>query len=207
MIKEYFANYFLHNVRRDLRHARATRWRSTRTRAEPWRVTLVDTGAETHDRRPAASASRDYLGDETFMLTYGDGVADVDIAGAAGRSTEPHGKLATVTAVQPPGRFGALQIDEDGHGATRFQREAAGRRRLDQRRLLRARARRSSTTSTATQTVWEQEPLERLAADGQLTCLPPRRLLAADGHAARQARARGAVGRRARRRGRSGDVV
>ncbi len=79
------------------------------------------------------------LGDETFMLTYGDGVTDVDIRELLAFH-ERHGKLATVTAVRPPARFGGL--DFDGDRVARVHREAADRRGLDQRRLLRARARR-----------------------------------------------------------------
>ena len=83
MIKEYFANYFLHMSDVTFDMAQQPRWRCTSSNAEPWRVTLVDTGEETHDRRPPASASRDYVeDDEAFCFTYGDGVADVDIARA-----------------------------------------------------------------------------------------------------------------------------
>ena len=110
VIKEYFSNYFLHmsDVTFDMRdnsmeiHQHA---------AEPWRVTLVDTGADTQTGGRIKRVAQ-YVRDDTFMLTYGDGVADVDI----GRLLEfhrAHGRLATITAVQPLGRFGALQIDED----------------------------------------------------------------------------------------------
>jgi glucose-1-phosphate cytidylyltransferase len=78
---------------------------------EPWRVTLVDTGAETQTGGRIRRVG-DYVHDDTFMLTYGDGVADVDIAKLL-EFHQAHGKLATITAVQPLGRFGALQIDED----------------------------------------------------------------------------------------------
>jgi glucose-1-phosphate cytidylyltransferase len=78
---------------------------------EPWRVTLVDTGAETQTGGRIRRIG-EYVRDDTFMLTYGDGVADVDIAKLL-EFHRAHGKLATITAVQPLGRFGALQIDED----------------------------------------------------------------------------------------------
>jgi len=79
--------------------------------AEPWRVTLVDTGADTQTGGRIKRVG-EYVRDDTFMLTYGDGVADVDIAKLL-KFHRAHGKLATITAVQPLGRFGALQMDDD----------------------------------------------------------------------------------------------
>jgi glucose-1-phosphate cytidylyltransferase len=79
--------------------------------AEPWKVTLVDTGAETQTGGRIRRVG-EYVRDDTFMLTYGDGVSDVDIAKLL-EFHRAHGKLATITAVQPLGRFGALEIDED----------------------------------------------------------------------------------------------
>ena len=111
MIKEYFANYFLHMS--DVTFDMADNQMEVHERhAEPWRVTLVDTGIETQTggrlRRVA-----DYLGDgEPFCCTYGDGVADVDVT-ATIEFHRSHGRLATVTAVQPPGRFGALVMEDE----------------------------------------------------------------------------------------------
>jgi glucose-1-phosphate cytidylyltransferase len=110
VIKEYFSNYFLHmsDVTFDMSdnsmvvHQKA---------AEPWRVTLVDTGPETQTGGRIRRVG-EYVRDETFMLTYGDGVADVDIAKLL-EFHRAHGRLATITAVQPLGRFGALEIDEE----------------------------------------------------------------------------------------------
>lgn len=122
MIKEYFSNYFLHmsDVTFDvmnntmLIHER---------HVEPWKVTLVDTGADTMTggriRRIAS-----YLGNETFMLTYGDGVSDVNISKLL-EYHKSHGKLATVTALQPTGRYGALNIDESNQVVS-FQEKVAG---------------------------------------------------------------------------------
>ena len=110
LIKEYFANYYLHmgDVTFDLaRNAMEVH----QSGAEPWRVTLVDTGEETLTGGRLARVLP-YLGDEPFCLTYGDGVADVDL-GALLAAHREHGRLATVTAVQPPTRFGALSL-EDG---------------------------------------------------------------------------------------------
>lgn len=111
LIKEYFANYFLHmsDVTFDMRH---NKMKVHQRNAEPWRVTLVDTGEETLTGGRLKRVA-DYIGDEeAFCFTYGDGVADVDIARQIAFHHQ-HGKLATVTAVQPPGRYGALNIDGD----------------------------------------------------------------------------------------------
>lgn len=106
VIKEYFANYFLHmsDVTFDMEH---NRMEVHQKKAEPWRVTLVDTGEETLTGGRLKRVA-DYLKDEVaFCFTYGDGVADVDITALIAFHRR-HGKLATVTAVQPPGRYGAL---------------------------------------------------------------------------------------------------
>ncbi len=111
MIKEYFANYFLHMS--DVTFDMADNQMEVHERhAEPWRVTLVDTGVETQTggrlRRVA-----EYLDEgEPFCCTYGDGVADVDIT-ASIEFHRSHGRMATVTAVRPPGRFGALVMDDE----------------------------------------------------------------------------------------------
>ena len=107
LIKEYFANYFLHttDITVDLRQNAFTPHATT---AEPWRVTIVDTGDATMTGGRLLRL-RQYLGDETFCLTYGDCVGDIDI----GRELAFHraeGATATVTAIQPPGRFGALSL-------------------------------------------------------------------------------------------------
>jgi glucose-1-phosphate cytidylyltransferase len=110
VIKEYFSNYFLHmsDVTFDMRD---NSMQVHQNAAEPWRVTLVDTGADTQTGGRIRRVG-EYVRDDTFMLTYGDGVADLDIAKLL-EFHRAHGKLATITAVQPLGRFGALQIDED----------------------------------------------------------------------------------------------
>jgi len=107
MIKEYFANYDLHtsDVTFDLSNNKTTVHR----RAELWRVTLVETGDSTMTGGRIRRV-RDHIGDQDFCLTYGDGVAQIDIS-ALLKFHEKHGLLATITAVQPPGRFGALDID------------------------------------------------------------------------------------------------
>lgn len=108
VIKEYFANYFLHmsDVTFDMSSNEMV---VHERKAEPWRVTLVDTGHETQTGGRLRRV-RDYIGKENFCLTYGDGVADVNVK-ALIEFHHAHGGLATVTAVQPPGRYGALKID------------------------------------------------------------------------------------------------
>jgi len=108
VIKEWFANYALHasDVTFDLQTGEMEVHRSA---TEPWRVTLVDTGEAT-STGGRLKRVLPYVGGETFCLTYGDGVADVDVRALIACHRE-HGRLATVTAVQPPGRFGALQMD------------------------------------------------------------------------------------------------
>jgi len=122
MIKEYFANYFLHmsDVTFDMVN---NQMKVHEQHAEPWRVTLVDTGNDTQTggrlRRVA-----DYLDEgEPFCCTYGDGIADIDIT-ATIEFHRSHGRLATITAVQPPGRFGALVLD--GQTVTRFAEKPGG---------------------------------------------------------------------------------
>ncbi|APW48183.1 glucose-1-phosphate cytidylyltransferase [Rhodoferax antarcticus] len=107
VIKEYFANYFLHmsDVTFDLAN---NQMEVHEHHAEPWRVTLVDTGEDTQTGGRLKRVARYLQGEDAFCFTYGDGVANVDIR-ASIAFHQAHGKLATVTAVQPPGRFGALQ--------------------------------------------------------------------------------------------------
>jgi glucose-1-phosphate cytidylyltransferase len=108
LIKEYFANYFLHmsDVTFDMLN---NKMEIHQNNAEPWRVTLVDTGDQTMTGGRLKRV-RQYLGDEDFCFTYGDGLADVNI-GELVAFHRHHGRMATVTAVQPPGRYGALEME------------------------------------------------------------------------------------------------
>ena len=110
-LKEYFSNYFLNNsdVTFDMKENKMI---VHRTNSEPWKVTVVDTGLNTMTGGRVKRV-RDFIGDETFMLTYGDGVSDVDIH-ALLKFHRDNGKLVTLTAVMPGGRFGALGIDKSG---------------------------------------------------------------------------------------------
>ncbi|WP_394791822.1 glucose-1-phosphate cytidylyltransferase [Rhodoferax sp.] len=163
IIKEYFANYFLHmsDVTFDMA---SNRMEVHHKHAEPWKVTLVDTG---DDSMTGGRLKRvaDYVKDEAaFCFTYGDGVSDVDI-GASIVFHQQHGKLATVTAVQPPGRYGALRMEGDVvQGFTEKPRGDGGLINggffvLSPKVLDRI---------TGDTTSWEAEPLMGLAEEGQL---------------------------------------
>ncbi len=111
MIKEYFANYFLHNADVTIDMVNNTHDYHL-TKAEPWRITLVDTGMDTMTGGRIKRVAR-YLDDkEPFCLTYGDGVGDIDITASIAFHKQ-HGNKATMTAVSPPGRFGATVIEDD----------------------------------------------------------------------------------------------
>jgi glucose-1-phosphate cytidylyltransferase len=121
VIKEYFANYFLHmsDVTFDMSQ---NRMEVHEKHVEPWRVTLVDTGQDTLTGGRLKRV-RDYIGNDSFCFTYGDGVADIDIAELV-RFHRAHGKLATVTAIKPPGRYGALNLN--GAQVENFQEKPDG---------------------------------------------------------------------------------
>ena len=164
MIKEYFANYFLHNC--DVSFDLATQGMEVHGGSvEPWRVTLVDTGEATQTGGRLKRVAP-YLAGETFLMTYGDGVADVDV-GALVKFHRGHGKLATVTAVQPLGRFGAMELAADDESVLAFREKPMGDGAwvnggffvLEPGVLERI---------GGEATFFEHEPLEQLAADGQL---------------------------------------
>jgi glucose-1-phosphate cytidylyltransferase len=163
MIKEYFSNYYLHmsDVTIDLTKNAMEVHQNT---AEPWRITLIDTGAEamTGGR---LKAIRPYLDeDEPFCFTYGDGVADIDITSLIAFH-KGHGRRATLTSVAPPGRFGAMEFD--GDLVTHFREKPDG----DNVRINGGFFVASPSVLDLVegpQTVWEREPLEHLATSGEL---------------------------------------
>jgi glucose-1-phosphate cytidylyltransferase len=121
VIKEYFANYFLHMS--DVTFDMARNHMEVHERhAEPWRVTLIDTGADTLTGGRLKRV-QDHVGNEAFCFTYGDGLTDLDI-GAVLKFHRSHGKKATLTAIQPPGRYGSLNLD--GAAVRSFQEKPAG---------------------------------------------------------------------------------
>jgi glucose-1-phosphate cytidylyltransferase len=163
VIKEYFANYFLHmsDVTFDMQN---NEMRVHQRKAEPWKVTLVDTGDETLTGGRLKRVENYVKDEEAFCFTYGDGVADIDLT-ALISFHRAHGKLATVTAVQPPGRYGALATD--GTAVRGFIEKPRGDGGwinggffvLSPGCLNRI---------EGDQSIWEAEPLTQLAAEGQL---------------------------------------
>lgn len=163
VIKEYFANYFLHSS--DVTIDMSENSMSVHQRnAEPWKVTLVDTGDSTLTGGRLARV-RDYIDEETFSLTYGDGVSDVNIADLISFHQQG-GKLATVTAVQPPGRFGLLDLDGDSM-VKGFQEKPEGDGGWINGGFFILEPEIFSYLS-GDETIWEQTPLKQLAASGQL---------------------------------------
>lgn len=122
MVKEYFANYFLHMSDVTF-HMKQNRMEVHQSVAEPWKVTLVDTGDQTGTGGRLKRIGRYLEGDESFCMTYGDGLSDVDIS-ASIHFHQEHGGWVTITAVQPPARFGALGVD--GTVITSFQEKPLG---------------------------------------------------------------------------------
>jgi glucose-1-phosphate cytidylyltransferase len=162
LIKEFFANYFLHTADVTFDLAR-NQIEVHEAKAEPWRVTLVDTGLETMTGGRLKRVGK-YLDGEDFCLTYGDGVADIDL-GALIEFHKSQGRLATLTAVQPPGRFGALDIH---HGqVTRFQEKPRGDDSWINGGFF-VLSPRVLDYIAGDATSWEEEPLRHLAQDGQL---------------------------------------
>lgn len=163
VIKEYFANYFLHmsDVTFDMEH---NRMEVHQGKAEPWRVTLVDTGEETMTGGRLKRVAPYLEGEDAFCFTYGDGLSDVDITQEIAFHRQ-HGKLATVTAVQPPGRYGALSMEaSEVKGFTEKPRGDGGLINggffvLSPKCIDLIEGDRSS---------WEGAPLTQLASSGQL---------------------------------------
>ena len=163
LIKEYFANYFLHmsDVTFDMEH---NRMEVHQRKAEPWRVTLVDTGEDTMTGGRLKRVADYVRGEEAFCFTYGDGVADIDITREVAFHRQ-HGKWATVAAVQPPGRYGALQMS--GECVAGFTEKPRGDGGLINGGFF-VLSPKCLDLIEGDQASWEGEPLTRLAELGQL---------------------------------------
>ncbi len=164
LIKEYFADYYLR--RSDVTFDLQKNTMEVHTNAcEPWRVTLVHTG---HKSMTGGRIKRvrDYIGNETFCLTYGDGLSDVDITDLV-RFHRRHGRLATLTAVQPAGRFGAFNLEADEVLVPSFKEKPQGDGAWVNGGFFVLEPQVIEYID-GDQTVWEREPLERLAAEGNL---------------------------------------
>lgn len=165
VIKEYFADYYLHRSDITFDFSNNNQMIVHNNVAEPWKVTLVDTGYATMTGGRLKRVQK-YVGDETFMMTYGDGVSDVDLHELL-EFHKAHGKAATITAIQPGGRFGVLDIDEN-QGVRQFSEKAkedggwinAGFMVLEPEVF---------NYIKGDETFFEREPLENLAHDGKLT--------------------------------------
>ncbi|MBK1725465.1 glucose-1-phosphate cytidylyltransferase [Halorhodospira neutriphila] len=162
VIKEYFANYFLHmsDVTFDMS---SNNMEVHERKAEPWRVTLIDTGEKT-ETGGRLKRIRDYLGEEDFCFTYGDGLSDVDITRLTQFHRE-HGKIATLTATQPPGRFGALNLD--GDEITGFQEKPEGESGWINGGFF-VLSPKAIDYIDGDETIWERGPMEKMTQDRQM---------------------------------------
>ena len=162
VIKEYFANYFLHTSDVTFDIAK-NKMKVHQNNSEPWRVTLIDTGNETQTGGRVKRV-KDYIGDETFCLTYGDGIGKIEIEESI-KFHKKMGKLATLTGVLPPGRFGSLKIQDDL--ITSFMEKPLGDGAwvnggffvLEPKVL---------DYIDGDSTVWEKEPINRLVTDNEV---------------------------------------
>ncbi|HAJ56585.1 MAG TPA: glucose-1-phosphate cytidylyltransferase [Candidatus Omnitrophica bacterium] len=163
LIKEYFSHYFLHmsDVTIDLEENKTVIHNTT---SEPWKITLVDTGLETLTGGRLKRIAQ-FVGDESFMLTYGDGLADIDIDKLL-KFHRKHKVLATVTSVQPSGRFGLMDLDKSGKVKTFLEKPRGDNAWLNggffvlEPKVL--------SFISGDDIAWEKEPLEALARAGQL---------------------------------------
>jgi glucose-1-phosphate cytidylyltransferase len=163
LIKEYFANYFLHmsDVTFDMKR---NRMEVHSRRAEPWTVTLVDTGDDSMTGGRLLRVAKYVQDEEAFCLTYGDGVSDIDIA-ASIEFHKSHGKAATLTATYPPSRFGALEIQR--RQVMTFKEKPKGEGGMINGGFFVLSPKVLSYLKDD-RTIWEQDPLMRLADAGQL---------------------------------------
>lgn len=163
-IKEYFYHYFLHSSDITFDFSKQSPDRIVHsTNTEPWKVTLVDTGAETMTGGRLKRV-KEYIGDETFMMTYGDGVSDIDI-NALVKFHKSNGKKATLTAVLPSGKFGALDIDGDLISSFKEKPKGDGNWINGGFFVLEPSV---FDLINGDSTIWEREPLEKLTSEGEL---------------------------------------
>ena len=163
VIKEYFANYFLHmsDVTFDMQ---TNRMEVHEKKAEPWKVTLVDTGDDTLTGGRLKRVAKHVQDEEAFCFTYGDGLADVDI-GKLITFHKSHGRKATVTAVQPPGRYGA--IEKSGDQVTGFIEKPRGDGGLINGGFF-VLSPKCIDLIEGDETSWEAQPLTKLATEGEM---------------------------------------
>lgn len=165
VIKEYFANYFLHqsDITIDISNNEV---KILNNNSEPWRITLLDTGLDTMTGGRILRAKH-AIGNEPFMLTYGDGVSDVNI-GELVAFHKKHGKAVTMTSAQPEGRFGSMSIDSENHGVSTFMEKPKGDGNWINGGFFVCEPKVLDYIKEGDRTVWERSPLENLAKDGEL---------------------------------------
>jgi glucose-1-phosphate cytidylyltransferase len=165
LIKEYFFNYSLHMSDVTIDMKRSGEFEVHQNYSEPWRVTLVDTGEKTMTGGRIKRIASYLADDDTFLLTYGDGVSNIDIAASIAFHRK-HGRKATLTAVRPPARFGALEIAED------FTVKSFAEKPLGDNAYINGGffvlSRQVIEYLANDETIWERAPLERLAKEGEL---------------------------------------
>jgi glucose-1-phosphate cytidylyltransferase len=164
-IKEYFANYFLHQTDITI-NLGTNQIEYHKSDSENWKITLIDTGK---DSMTGGRIKRiqPYIGNEPFMLTYGDGVADINIAELA-RFHQSHGKLLTVSSIQPSGRFGALELDDATGKVNSFYEKPKGDGVWINGGFFVCQPEVFDYIRNGDATIWEQEPLQNIAKDDQL---------------------------------------
>jgi len=165
VIKEYFVNYFLHNsdVTIDLSNNEV---KILNNKSEPWKITLIDTGLDAMTGGRVLQA-KDVVGDEPFMLTYGDGVGNVNIKELVAFHKN-HGKAVTMTTVQPEGRFGGVSFDGQSGHVSNFIEKPVGDGGWINAGFFVCEPKTFNYITNGIQTIWEKEPLENLAKDGEL---------------------------------------
>ena len=163
-IKEYFVNYFLHqsDITIDIQNNKLD---IHNTSSEPWKITLLDTGLHTMTGGRVKRAE-DFIGNEPFMLTYGDGIGDIDISKLL-HFHKSHGKLITMTSAQPDGRFGALDINSENR-VLEFKEKPKGDGSWINAGYFVCEPKVFEYITKEDQTIFEQEPLINLAKDGEL---------------------------------------
>ncbi len=166
MIKEYFADYYLHRSDVTFDFSHENRMTVHENVAEPWRVTLVDTGLNAQTGARIRRVQR-YIGDEPFMLTYGDGVSDIDLNALLAQHRSS-GKTVTLTGIQPGGRFGVLDLDEYGQSIIGFREKAKEDGGWINGGFMVAEPELFGYLPEGESCVLEREPLENLAREGKL---------------------------------------
>lgn len=165
VIKEYFSNYFLYNCDVTFDFQKENKCTFHPNFTEPWKVTLVETGLNTSTGGRIKRIQK-HIGNDPFMLTYGDGLCNVNINELIDFH-QSHGKIATITATQPPGRFGVLSLSSD-QKVEKFQEKIKGSMEWINAGFFVLEAEVFNYINDSDQTVFEKEPLEKLANDSQL---------------------------------------